>query len=241
MKKITTLLFASLFISSCFGQRPEETEDWSRKPEAVTPGKGTSPPSDAIVLYGGAEDIDKWVHVMEGEAKWNAEDILTVVPRAGGIKTKLSFGDVQLHVEWRSPEEVVSEGQGRGNSGIFLMALYEVQVLDSYNNETYYNGQAGSVYKQHIPLVNACRPPGKWQTYDIIFKTPKFKEDGSLKSPAYVTVIHNGILIQNHVALEGPMQYIGKTSYKAHAKKLPFMLQEHGNPVSYRNIWIREL
>ena len=137
--------------------------------------------------------------------------------------------------------EVVGEGQGRGNSGIFLMGLYELQVLDSYENETYYNGQAGSIYKQHIPLVNACRPPGTWQSYDIIFTAPVFKEDGSLESPAYITVLQNGVLIQNHVALWGPTEYIGKPEYKAHPEKLPLALQDHGNPVSYRNIWIREI
>ncbi len=241
MKKIIFFLTAGLIAFTCSGQNPEDTEDWSRKPDVVTPGNGTSPPSDAIVLYGGAADLDKWVSESKGEPTWKAEDILTVVPGSGSIKTKQKFGDVQLHVEWRTPKVVVGEGQGRGNSGIFLMALYEVQVLDSYENETYYNGQAGSVYKQHIPLVNACRPPGVWQTYDIIFKAPKFKNDGSLESPAFATVIHNGVLIQNHVALKGPMQYIGETKYTSHPDKLPFMLQEHGNPVSYRNIWIREL
>lgn len=243
MKKIiTATIFLFVVITSyCQNPRPQDTEDWSRKPEVVTPGKGTQPPSDAIILYGGPEDMSKWVHERQGEAKWKAEEILTVVPRTGGIKTVQSFGDVQLHVEWRAPEEVVGEGQGRGNSGIFLMGEYEVQVLDSYENETYYNGQAGSIYKQHIPLVNACHPPGEWQTYDIIFKAPRFQEDGSVESPAFVTVIHNGILIQNHVELIGPTEFIGKPKYEAHAEKLPLSLQDHTNPVSYRNIWIREL
>jgi len=137
--------------------------------------------------------------------------------------------------------EVVGDGQGRGNSGIFLMGKYELQVLDSYESETYYNGQAGSIYKQHIPLVNACRPPGTWQSYDVIFTAPGFNEDGSLESPAYFTVLHNGVLIQNHVELEGPTEYIGKAKYKEHPDKLPLSLQDHGNPVSFRNIWIREL
>lgn len=241
MKKITILITLFILIISVYGQKPEETEDWSRKPEIVTPGKGTQPPSDALVLYGGAEDLDNWIHVEQGPAKWKAEDVLTVVPHAGGIKTKQEFGDIQLHIEWRAPEVIVGEGQGRGNSGVYLMGKYEVQVLDSYENETYYNGQAGSIYKQHIPLVNACRPPGKWQAYDIIFTAPVFKENGSLESPPFVTVIHNGILIQNHVALKGPTIFIGKPEYEYHPEKLPLMLQDHSNPVSYRNIWIREL
>ncbi len=222
-------------------QEPEETEDWSRKPELVTPGKGTLPPSDAIVLYSNADDASKWEGDNDSTIQWIADDNLTIAPKTTGIHTKQAFGDVQLHIEWRSPMEVVGNGQGRGNSGVFLMGLYELQVLDSYDNETYYNGQAGSIYKQHIPLVNACRAPGTWQSYDVIFTAPVFKEDGSVDSPAYITVIHNGVLIQNHVALWGPTQYIGKAEYKAHAGKLPIALQNHGNPVSYRNIWIREL
>lgn len=241
MKKIALLITLSLFVISSYGQKPEETEDWSRKPEVVTPGKGTQPPSDAIVLYGGANDAENWTHETSGPIKWKAEDILTTEPRAGGIKTKQAFGDIQLHIEWRTPEVVVGEGQGRGNSGVFLMGKYEVQVLDSYENETYYNGQAGSIYKQHIPLVNASLPPGMWQTYDIIFKAPTFKDDGSVESPAYVTVIHNGVLIQNHVALKGPTKFIGKPKYESHPEKLPLMLQDHSNPVSFRNIWVREL
>jgi 3-keto-disaccharide hydrolase len=148
---------------------------------------------------------------------------------------------MQLHVEWRSPAEVKGDGQGRGNSGIFLMGKYEIQVLDCYNNETYYNGQAGSIYKQTIPLVNACRKPGEWQAYDIIFKAPVFNEDGSKKSSAYVTVIHNGVLIQNHVEILGTTEYIGPPKNIAHPPKQPIHLQDHGNPVSYRNIWVREL
>ena len=241
MKKIIALFAASLFIVTSYGQKPEETEDWSRKPEHVTPGIGNKPPSDAIILYGGPEDLNNWVNEKGGEAKWNAEDILTVVPKSGGIKTKQSFGDVQLHVEWRSPEVIVGEGQGRGNSGVYIMGNYEVQVLDSYESETYYNGQAGSIYKQHIPLVNACLPPGKWQVYDIMFTAPHFNDDGTLKSPTYITVIHNGVLIQNHVELTGSTAFIGKPTYKPHPKKLPLLLQDHGNPVSFRNIWVREL
>jgi len=146
-----------------------------------------------------------------------------------------------LHVEWRTPSTIEGEGQGRGNSGIFLMGLYELQVLDNYNNRTYANGQAGSIYKQHIPLVNACLKPGEWQEYDIIFTAPLFKEDGSLASPARFTVLQNGVLVQNNVELKGPTVYIGQPAYKAHAAKLPLSLQDHGNPTSFRNIWVREL
>jgi len=222
-------------------EKPEATEDWSRKPEIITPGKGTLPPSDAIVLYANAADAVKWETAKGDPIKWDAHDILTVVRKSSGIQTIQAFGDVQLHVEWRSPLEVVGDGQGRGNSGVYLMGKYELQILDSYENETYYNGQAGSIYKQHIPLVNACRPPGTWQSYDIIFTAPRFRDDGSLESPAYITVLQNGVLIQNHVELKGPTEYIGKPKYKAHPDKLPISLQNHGNPVSYRNIWIREL
>jgi len=241
MKKIIAFIFCSGLLLNIHGQESEETEDWSRKPEVVTPGKGTLPPSDAIVLYGGAGDLDKWESERKGPVKWTAGEELTVAPRKGGIKTKQSFGDMQVHVEWRSPAKVKGNGQGRGNSGFFLMGLYEVQVLDSYNNLTYYNGQAGSIYKQTVPLVNACLPPGEWQTYDIIFKAPVFNEDGSKKSSAYVTVIHNGVLIQNHVEILGTTEFIGAPKNNAHPAKLPISLQDHSNPVSYRNIWVREL
>lgn len=241
MKRTICLLFLASLFALLQAQKPQETEDWSRKPEVVTPGKGTLPPSDAIVLYGGADDLDKWESAKEGPAMWDAGEILTMVPRTGPIKSKQAFGDMQLHIEWRSPSEVKGDGQGRGNSGVFLMGLYEIQVLDSYENETYYNGQAGSIYKQAIPLVNACRPPGEWQSYDIIFSAPVFNEDGKKKCPAYVTVIHNGVLIQNHVEILGTTEYIGKPKNNPHPAKLPLLLQDHGNPVSFRNIWVREL
>ncbi len=148
---------------------------------------------------------------------------------------------MQLHLEWRAPAEIEGEGQGRGNSGVYIQGRYEVQVLDCYENTTYPNGQTGSIYKQHIPLANACKPPGEWQTYDIIFMAPRFKEDSSLFTPATVTVLHNGVLILNHAVIKGTSEYIGLPAYKAHPLKQPLLLQDHGNPVSFRNIWVREL
>ena len=219
---------------------PEETEVWKPAPAAVDPGRHGHPPSDAIVLFDGT-DLSEW-RGRDGEARWKIEDgAMTVRPGAGSLTTKRGFGDVQLHVEWRTPTEIVGESQGRGNSGVFLMGLYEVQVLDSWENPTYVNGQAASVYKQHIPLVNASRAPGEWQAYDIIFTAPRFGADGDLERRAAMTVLHNGVLVQNHVTLEGPTVFRGVPRYEAHADRLPIMLQNHRNDVSYRNIWVREL
>lgn len=221
--------------------KPEETEVWEPEPRVVT----TSPdkaPSDAIVLFDGTS-LDQWVSDNDGSspAGWEVADgAFTVVKGKGGIRTKQEFSDYQLHVEWKSPTEIVGEGQGRGNSGIFMQGLYEVQVLDSYNNRTYSNGQAASLYKQRIPLVNATKPPGEWQTYDIIWTAPRFNADGILISKARVTVLHNGVLVQNNVELDGPTEFIGIPKYKAHGAG-PIVLQDHGNPVSFRNVWIRPL
>ncbi|MFC2089494.1 DUF1080 domain-containing protein [Bacteroidota bacterium] len=246
MKKIALLILAVTFVGTAFGQEkitdPKATEKWSPVPVVVTPGDGTQPPSDAIVLLGMSDDLSMWEAEDGEKVKWNyKEGVLTVKKGTGIIRTRNYFGDCQLHVEWRTPAEVVGESQGRGNSGVFLMERYEVQVLDSYNNRTYSNGQAASIYKQHIPLVNVCRPPGEWQTYDIIWEAPSFNEDGSVKEPAYITVIQNGVLVQNHVEIKGTTDYIGIQTYKPHPQRLPISLQDHGNPVSYRNIWIREL
>jgi hypothetical protein len=248
MKKIICIPVFTLLIMNISAQKtaipalkPEQTEDWSRVPQLVTPGKNNLPPSDAIVLYRGVNDTAKWTEGNGKPIRWIATDSLTCVPKSSSIMTKQSFGDCQLHIEWRAPLPAVGTSQGRGNSGVFPMGLYEVQVLDSWNNETYPNGQAGSIYKQHIPLVNASTPPGTWQTYDIIFTAPRFDPDSTLIRPGYITVIHNGILIQNHVELKGPTEYIGIPKYKYHESKRPLMLQNHTNPVSYRNIWIREL
>lgn len=235
-------IFAVLFSVNAFSQGdPKLTEVWEPVPAIVTPGNATAAPSDALVLFDG-KSLNEWVNDKGVAPEWTIKDgVLTVKPGAGTIQTKKSFADCQLHIEWRTPSEIVGEGQGRGNSGIFLQSRYELQVLDSYNNPTYSNGQAASIYKQHIPLVNASRMPGEWQTYDIVFTAPRFNNDSTLKSPAYITVFHNGVLVQNHVELKGPTEYIGQPKYKKHAFKMPLLLQEHGNPVSYRNIWIREL
>ena len=243
MKKIILSFVVGLITLSTMAQdwNPKLTEKWEPVPEVVTPGEMTAPPSDAIILFDGT-NLDQWTNTNGDSAQWELGDgFMTIVPRTGGIMTKQSFGDVQLHVEWMTPVGDTNSGQGRGNSGVFLQSLYEVQVLDSYENVTYSNGQAASVYKQHIPLVNACRPPGEWQTYDIIFTAPRFKSDSTLFSPATLTVIHNNILVQNHVTLSGPMKYIGLPEYSFHDPKLPLMLQNHTDSVSYRNIWVREL
>jgi hypothetical protein len=193
------------------------------------------------VLFDGS-GLSAWAAADGGDARWNvADNAVTVVPGAGDVHTREGFGDVQLHIEWRTPAEVSGEGQGRGNSGIYFMERYELQVLDSFENRTYANGQAGSVYKQHIPLVNASRPPGEWQSYDVVFTAPRFDAEGTLLAPAYMTAFHNGVLIQNHVALRGPTLYIGEPAYEAHADRAPLLLQDHDNPVSYRNIWVREI
>ncbi len=203
--------------------------------KVVDPGTAGGPPSDAVVLFNG-KDLTQW----EGGDKWQVKDGVAVSAVAG-IQTKQAFGDCQLHIEWASPGKVESEGQGRGNSGVYLMNTYEVQILDSYKNETYADGQAAAVYKQHPPLVNACRKPGEWQAYDILFEAPRFDGQGKLIRPAYVTVIQNGVVVQNHFEIQGATAWDAPPKYTAHAPKLPLSLQYHGNPVRFRNIWIREL
>jgi hypothetical protein len=237
-------VMAVIFLSgSAIAQKwePVLTEVWEPVPVKVTPGKGTAPPSDAVVLFNGT-DLSKWEKAEGGTPGWKVENgILTVVPGTGSIQTRQSFGDVQLHIEWRAPFDVVGDGQDHGNSGIFLQNRYEIQVLDCYENTTYVNGQTASVYKQYIPLVNACLPTGEWQVYDIIYMAPRFNDNGTLFAPATVTVLHNGILVQNHVEIKGTIQFIGLPEYEKHDLKQPLMLQDHGNPVSFRNIWLREL
>ncbi len=239
---ICTALAAPAFHASAQQAKPADTEVWEPVPAVITPGNATNTaPSDAIVLFDGT-NLSQWVSEKDGgAAPWVIKDgAMTVAPGKGGIKTKASFEDFQLHIEWRSPSKVKGESQGRGNSGIFLQSNYELQVLDNYNNKTYVNGQAGSLYKQAIPLVNACKKPGEWQTYDVIWTAPRFNDDGSLKSPARVTVLQNGVLVQNNTELKGKTLYIGKPFYEKHGA-LPLALQDHGDLVSYRNIWIRKL
>jgi len=224
--------------------KPQMTEIWDPEVSVITPGETPmDAPSDAIVLFDG-EDIDnEWTNGDGGKVEWLVEEgCVTVVKGKGIIKTKRVFEDFQLHIEWRTPSEVVGKSQGRGNSGVFLQGIYEVQVLDNFNNRTYRNGQAGSIYKQHPPLVNACKAPGEWQVYDIIYTAPRFNDDGTYFTPPTVTVLHNGVLVQNNVNMRGPTEYIGIPEYsvKKHGPG-PIHLQDHGNPVSYRNIWIREL
>ncbi len=219
---------------------PKATEVWEPEPRVVTPGQGTNAPSDAIILFDGT-NLDEWSNKDGAAAGWTVGDgAMTVKKGTGIVKTKRNFGSVQLHLEWRTPAEVVSEGQGRGNSGVFLNGIYEVQVLDSYNNRTYSNGQAASIYKQYMPLVNACKPPGEWQTYDIIYMQPQFNKDGVKVKSGTLTVIQNGILVQNNIEIKGTTPYIGLPKNPAHGDG-PLLLQDHGNPVSYRNIWVREL
>jgi hypothetical protein len=219
---------------------PKLTEAWDPVPAKITPGEHNAPPSDAIILFDG-KDLNEWTNEKGGEAEWIVADgAMTVKPKTGTVKTKQKFGDFQLHIEWRTPAEVKGDGQGRGNSGIFMMEKYELQVLDSYESVTYSNGQAGSIYKQSIPLVNACKGPGEWQTYDVVFMAPVFTEKGSLKSPARITVLHNGVLIQNNYEIKGPTEYDRIPMYTPHGKA-SLTLQDHGNPTSFRNIWVREL
>lgn len=255
MNKILLSITCLFLVTSCLAQKkmkPEETEIWSPVPKVVTPGQtNAEPPSDAIKLFDG-KDLYQWVSTKDNNepAGWFVQDgIITVNKKIGNIQTKELFIDYQLHIEWRIPEDIEGSGQARGNSGLFLASTgkgdkgYEIQILDNYNNKTYVNGQAGSVYKQYPPLVNANRPPGEWQSYDVVWTAPRFKDDGSLKSAARVTVFFNGILVQNNVQLKGETVYTGHPEYSAHGAS-PIKLQAHGDdskPISFRNIWVRKL
>jgi hypothetical protein len=250
---VTSGLFAVERPPGAKGARaPNElTEVWEPVPQIVSTPTN-APPSDAIVLFDGSS-LDAWEPVRSDGQAWKIEDgAMTVVPTrspnpTSDQRTKRAFGDVQLHIEWRTPAEVRRDGQDRGNSGVFFMGLYELQILDSFNNATYVNGQAGAVYKEHAPLVNASRGPGEWQSFDIVFIAPRFTAEGRLASPARMTAFQNGVLVQHDVVLTGPTPN-GPTfnqptlpPYAAHAAKLPLLLQDHRNPVAFRNIWVREL
>jgi hypothetical protein len=229
--------------------RPEDTQVWSPVPPVVTSGRTNhAAPSDAVVLFDG-RNLDEWVSANDGSpAKWTvANGVMTVNKPSGDIRTKRRFTDYQLHIEWKIPADITGSGQERGNSGVYLAITdsggYELQVVDSYQNPTYVNGQAASMYKQYPPLVNAARKPGEWQTYDVVWTAPRFNADGSLVSPAYVTAFHNGVLVQNHVALKGVTLDVGTPAYHAHGAA-PILLQAHGDrsaPISYRNVWVRGL
>jgi hypothetical protein len=263
MKKM--LIFSSLLVTSVygFGQTPQApktgaskypelekmtpgmTEIWEPEVKIIQPGATSSDaPSDAIILFNGNDVNAEWTDVQGNPTKWIVKDgALISVRGAGYIKSKRKFENFQLHIEWKTPSEVTGESQGRGNSGVFLQELYEIQVLDSYNNRTYRNGQAASMYKQYAPLVNVCRKPGEWQTYDVIYTAPTFGTDSTVYvTPPRVTVLQNGVLVQNNVVLRGPTEYIGIPEYfiKKHGPG-SIELQDHGNPVGYKNIWIREL
>src|SRR5271165_854197 len=260
-KPLPTLLALAVTVSfsaHCFAQqtpepkmKPEDTEVWQPVPAVVTPGKTEwEPPSDAIVLFDG-KNLDEWVNVKDQQpCSWDLVDGLMRVNKSGGsVETKRKFKNYQLHVEFRIPESITGSGQARGNSGVFLASTgpgddgYEFQVLDSYQNSTYVNGMAGSIYKQSIPLANAARKPGEWNVYDVLWTAPVFNPDGSLKTPAYATVFWNGVLVDNHFELKGQTLYIGKPFYKAY-DTAPIKLQAHGDksePISFRNIWVREI
>ena len=250
-------LAVSLWLPMAWAQSAEQEfqavyhwkqHDLSRPvPPVITPGTASTqektgkPPSDAVVLFDG-KDLSRWESESGGPAKWKVENgYMEVVKGTGNIRTREDFGACQLHVEWAAPLPAVGESQERGNSGVFLMGKYEIQVLDSYHNRTYADGQAAAVYGQYPPLVNASRPPGQWQTYDIIFHGPRFAADGKLLRPARVTALVNGVLVQDNVSLTGPTDYQARPPYKPHPEKLPLLLQDHVQPVHFRNIWIREL
>jgi len=231
--------FASVALLGLLVSRSLVAKEWKSgikwpKPKVISPGDAGKAPSDAVVLFDGT-DMSAW----EG-SPWIVRDGYAIASK-GGIRSKQGFGSCQLHVEWAAPDEVKGSGQGRGNSGVYLMGRYEVQILDSYENETYFDGQAGAIYKQHPPLVNACRKPGHWQSYDIIFSAPQFGKEGKVVEPARVTVLHNGVLIQNHFELQGSTAWHKPPEYSKHEDKLPIHLQFHGNPLRFRNIWVREL
>ncbi len=260
MKKIFLLALATGIFSNLSAQKgypnqppavspatmiPENTEIWTPEVKVITPGKTASEaPSDAIILFDG-KNMDQWVSQKDitKPSPWKIvnNDYMECVPGSGFIQTKLKFADCQLHIEWSAPDVVEHSGQGRGNSGVFFQNRYELQVLDSYNNRTYANGQAGSLYKDHPPLVNAMRSPLEWNTYDVVYTAPRFKANGLIDAPARITVFHNGVVVQNNATINGLTLYIGLHNYpEAHAEDV-IALQDHGNRTQFRNIWLRKL
>ncbi|MEL6104872.1 MAG: DUF1080 domain-containing protein [Planctomycetota bacterium] len=235
MRRLTFLALFVLTGSQAFGEEYLNGITWE-SPAIVDPGESdAAAPSDATILFGG-EDASAW----ENGERWAVKDGILFAGK-GRIVSKQHFGDCQIHIEWSAPTPVKGKGQGRGNSGLFMNGIYEIQILDSYDNETYHDGQAGAIYKQTPPMVNAMRGPGQWNTYDVIWTAPRFNEDGSLKSPAYITAIHNGVVIQNHFELLGDTPYNRPPKYNQHDIKGPIAIQDHGNPVRFRNIWVREI
>ena len=248
------LAAAAAFALAAAPARAQAAKDYSIHdrtrplPPVVTPGDScvqqtpAKPPSDAVVLFDG-KDLSAWKSQKDGSpAPWKVENgYFEVAKGTGGIETRKGFGDCQLHIEWMAPAPAVGQDQDRGNSGVFLMGVYEVQVLDSFQSVTYADGQAGALYGQFPPLVNACRPPGQWQTYDIVFDAPRFDKDGKVTRPGRVTVLHNGVVVQHASQLMGPTAHKARPPYKAHADKLPIGLQDHSHPVRFRNVWVREL
>jgi len=243
-RRIPTLfLWGLLFLPTLVTAQIPDLSEWAvhdmerPQPPMVTPGAQGTAPSDAIVLFNGSS-LAEWQHRDGSDASWAIRDGFMEVTE-GAILTRQHFGDVQVHIEWATPNS--GEGQDSGNSGVYLMDTYEIQVLNSYGNVTYPDGQAASVYGQYPPLVNASRPPGEWQSYDIIFRRPQFDEDGNLVVPARVTLLHNGVLVQDNVILTGPTGHRSRPPYRAHEDKLPILLQDHNEPTRYRNIWVREI
>jgi hypothetical protein len=245
MRNRLLVLVMVLAAACAAGQDTWSVHDTNRpQPRIVTPGPAgppVPPPADAVALFDG-KDLGLWTDAKGQPARWKVENgYMEVVPKTGGIRTVKGFGDCQLHVEWMAPEPAKGKDQDRGNSGVFLMDTYEVQVLDCYGNTTYADGMTAALYGQHPPLVNACRPPGEWQSYDIVFYRPRFDTDGKVLVPARMTVFHNGLLVHECAALTGPTAHKARPPYKAHADRLPISLQDHGHPVRFRNIWLREL
>ncbi|WDI42289.1 3-keto-disaccharide hydrolase [Bremerella sp. P1] len=235
MRSFLSLVCCLAVASVACGQEFKSGIEWP-EPKIITPGeKPSDPPSDAIVLIG-TEDMSAW----NGGEKWKFEDGVATAAK-GGINTKQKFGDIQLHMEWAAPDEVKGSGQGRGNSGVFLMGHYEIQILDSYDNTTYFDGQAGAVYKQSPPMVNAMKKPGEWNTYDIVFTKPIRNEKGDVVAPARITVIHNGVLLQNSYPIRGSTNWHKPPAYDRHKDAESISLQFHGNPVRFRNMWVREI